>query len=62
MFLTTFNHQYLALNTAKEDTKLVSSFSSSTKPRSCLDQQPNPWTSAGVGGNLRVPDYNSHHL
>ncbi|KAB2047769.1 hypothetical protein ERO13_A13G064566v2 [Gossypium hirsutum] len=28
----------------------------------CLDQQPNPWTSAGVGGNLGVPDYNSHHL
>ncbi|PPS06237.1 hypothetical protein GOBAR_AA14417 [Gossypium barbadense] len=28
----------------------------------CLDQQPNPWTSAGVDGNLGVPDYNSHHL
>ncbi|KAG4181280.1 hypothetical protein ERO13_A10G216866v2, partial [Gossypium hirsutum] len=28
----------------------------------CLNQQPNPWTSAGVGGNLGVPYYNSHHL
>ncbi|TYH51495.1 hypothetical protein ES332_D10G279200v1 [Gossypium tomentosum] len=37
-------------------------FSPSPPFTACLNQQPNPWTSAGVGGNLGVPDYNSHHL
>ncbi|KAG8480332.1 hypothetical protein CXB51_024706 [Gossypium anomalum] len=40
----------------------VGGFSPSPPFTACLNQQPNPWTSAGVGGILGVPDYNSHHL
>ncbi|KAH1045636.1 hypothetical protein J1N35_036420 [Gossypium stocksii] len=37
-------------------------FSPSPPFTASLNQQPNPWTSAGVGGNLGVLDYNSRHL
>ncbi|PPD67112.1 hypothetical protein GOBAR_DD36006 [Gossypium barbadense] len=39
----------------------VGGFSPSPPFSACLNQQPNPWTLAGVDGNLGVPDYNSHH-
>ncbi|PPD66968.1 hypothetical protein GOBAR_DD36155 [Gossypium barbadense] len=40
----------------------VGCFSPSPPFSACLNQQPNPWTLAGVDGNLGVPDYNSHDL
>ncbi|MFQ6663047.1 hypothetical protein Gotur_030704 [Gossypium turneri] len=40
----------------------VGGFSPSPPFSACSNQQPNPWTLAGVDGNLGVPDYNSHHL
>ncbi|KAG8502113.1 hypothetical protein CXB51_000270 [Gossypium anomalum] len=40
----------------------VGGFSPSPPFSACLNQQPNPWTLAGVDGNLGVPEYNSHHL